>query len=275
MTSFVPRVAPGMGAELNDKFATRLVDRWLGRIAEIEENTHAKMRRAIESGSGMGGTPKSQSKVAGRIREGMRDVLLHSALVTGTRARFKFAIDALWVGPCVDGSAQWLQGNRVIMTKEGVAHRTQYSEFTVAAFTRHAIVRAVQRLNTETTDDLLATVRAAWPSVLLAELVTRDERTLRRGGAWLIPFRAPTQHPDDFAVAVMAGAGESDAHDLFFVKTIITSDQLRMDDQFDPALKLLDAIGQFDMKALMDVVKTDEALAKLAPLFEACRSKGA
>lgn len=262
MTSFVPRVAPGAGAELSDKFAGRLVDRWLDRIFQIEENTLAKMRRFLGNG-GIGGTPKAQTKFADRLRAEMKDVLLHSALQTGKRAKFKFSFDALLVAPHEDNSNPWLMVNRAISTKDGPAHRTVHSEFTVAAFTRHALIRAVQRLGTETTDDLLATVRAAWPAIIRAELITRDTR--RDGDAWLVPFRAPGLHRDDFGVALMASVGE----DKFFVaKTFLTSDQLGLLDQFDPCLRLLNAINP-DAGAGVP----DDTLETLAPLVEACRTR--
>jgi hypothetical protein len=218
-----PIVAPGAGAEIADKYATRLVGQWLEALYAESHSGATALRRHFETPQGrIGGNPIAQRRWAARVERIFGNRLLASRLETGSRARFHLQLDVLLLTnglglPAPPGELAWLAGFRMDVSRTGAkSSGADHLDF-VAAISKHALVRMVQRCGCETAADLHAAFRAAWPVLSRAEEVTREQRKAEPSLVWRVPVILPTMAEP--AIFVVAGPGPADDPRVFFVKT--------------------------------------------------------
>ncbi|HEY8124528.1 MAG TPA: hypothetical protein VIF88_03800 [Methylocystis sp.] len=218
-----PIVAPGAGGDIADKYASRLVGQWLDALyAESHSAAKALHKHFLTREGRIGGNPIAQRRWAARVERMFGSRLLASRLETGSRARFHLQLDVLlptnWRGlAATPGELAWLAGFRMDVSRAGAeSHPAQYLDF-VAAISKHALVRMVQRCGCETAADLHAAFRAAWPVLSRAEEMTREQRQAEPSLVWRIPVNLPTMAEP--AIFVMAGPSPDDDPRVFFVKT--------------------------------------------------------
>lgn len=219
-----PIVAPGAGAEIADKHAARLVGQWLSALHVEARQAGADLHAHFLTREGrVGGNAIAQRRWAARIERIFGERLLASRLWTGGRAKFRLELDvmlpmeAIRRDPVAAGELAWLAGLRMSVRGAGPnSHPSQELHF-VAALSRHALVRMVQRCNCETATDLHAAFRAAWPVLSRVEAMTREQRQREAHLIWKIPVILPTMAEP--AIFIAAGPSPADDPCLFYVKT--------------------------------------------------------
>ncbi|HEY8138773.1 MAG TPA: hypothetical protein VIF61_13100 [Methylocystis sp.] len=218
-----PIVAPGAGAEIADKYAARLVGQWLDALHVEARRAGAALHAHFLTREGrIGGNAIAQRRWAARVERIFGNRLLASRLESGSRAKFNLQLDVMLpmdgLGlTAVPGELAWLAGLRMSVISGGPnSHPSQELHF-VAALSRHALTRMVQRCHCETAADLHAAFRAAWPGLSRAEEVTREQRKAEPSLVWRVPVILPTMAEP--AIFVVAGPGPDDDPRIFFVKT--------------------------------------------------------
>jgi hypothetical protein len=219
-----PIVAPGAGAEIADKYAARLVGQWLEALHSEARRAGAALEAHFRTREGrIGGNAIAQRRWAARVERIFGERLLASRLQSGDRAKFNLELDvmlpmaAIRPDTVAAGELAWLAGLRMSMISAGAnSHPARELHF-VAALSRHALVRMVQRCGCETAADLHAAFRAAWPVLSRVEAMTREQRKSEPSSIWRIPVNLPTMAEP--AIFVTAGPSAEDDPRIFFVKT--------------------------------------------------------
>ena len=218
-----PIVSPGCGDGVADKYAGKLVAQWLAALHAESRSVAAALHAHFETKEGrIGGNPIAQRRWASRVERIFGTRLLASRLETGKRSKFHLQIDVMtpvasFGLKAVAGERAWLAGLRMDVRRSGASSDPEQNLDFIAAVSKHALTRMVQRCNCETAADLHAAFRAAWPVLSRAEEMTREERLATPGSKWRVPVCLPTM--DEPAVFVMGGPSPSDDPRVFFAKT--------------------------------------------------------
>ncbi|MGO9770418.1 MAG: hypothetical protein ACLPSW_12850 [Roseiarcus sp.] len=218
-----PIVAPGAGAEIADKYAAHLVCQWLEALHVEARRAGAAMHAHFLTREGrIGGNTIAQRRWVARVERIFGERLLASRLQSGSRAKFNLEIDVMspMAAICpepIAGELAWLAGLRMSVSRGGAnSHPAQELHF-VAALSRHALTRMVQRCGCETAADLHAAFRAAWPVLSRVEAMTREQRKAGTSLVWRVPVILPTMAEP--AIFIAAGPSSADDPRVFFVKT--------------------------------------------------------
>jgi hypothetical protein len=234
-----PIIAAGMGHELPDHYAAKVVNRWLEHLHEHETRDQLRAIKTTKQGRGIGGTPQAQLRFIERVRKGLGDSLLNISAKTGKRARFSFVWDILQAGAALvdretnwDGTApRWVYMMRSIYRKQGPQSELEEFSFAIAAVSHHALVRIVQRGGVERYADMVKVARVAWHSLCLIELATRYTREEGKQATVLVPFRMPTG-VSDIGAFVVSPNNNSSAMQLTPVATTFISGTMMGDEQY-------------------------------------------
>jgi hypothetical protein len=242
-----PIVAPGAGAEIADKYAARLVGQWLEALHVEARRAGAALHAHFKTREGrIGGNAIAQRRWASRVERIFGDRLLASRLESGSRAKFHLQLDVMLpmdgLGlAAVPGELAWLAGLRMDVSRAGANSHPAQELYFVAALSRHALTRMVQRCGCETAADLHAAFRATWPVLSRVEAMTREQRKAKTALVWRVPVILPTM--TEPAIFIAAGPSPADDPRVFFVKTAFPISFLTPRERAD-AMTLHDAIGE-------------------------------
>ena len=177
------------GLRIDDAFAARLVDRML---TELHKDTLVLYDDLKDARSSFG-NPKGQRRIYNRILKRGHKSLLAGTIQTGTRCRFRLLLDLWDVTPSTfDGSGPlaWLVGSRIDYQSLGPGkHEDDTTE--MAALSRHALERLVQRGAVKTSEDFTSILQRSWILLSLAiHVVLTDKNALPRDGEtqWVLPI---------------------------------------------------------------------------------------
>jgi hypothetical protein len=242
-----PIIAPGMGATLADVHVERLVGQWFDVLAHDGRRDLARFVAFVDhDGASLGGNPVSQRKWANRAARAWGDSLLMLHLATAKRASYEVRLDV-----CAPMAAslpkdkarigsdapkpQWLYSWRFTVTRDGPSTKAHKSFNILAALSKHAIVRLIQRGGVETVAQLREAIVDFWPRLMLVEVLTRERRALAQGDVWFVPVvLASAPEP---LVFVCSGPGVADRDGLFYVKTAMPVSMLKPADR-DKVMRL-------------------------------------
>lgn len=135
---------------------------------------------------------------------------------------------------------------------------TKLSQGIVAGISHHALVRLVQRAGVEKYADVIAVVRAAWASIALVEMSTRDERM--PGETFLVPFNMPCG-------SSALGAFLVTVSNEMMVATTFISGELMGAGQYGASLRFLDAVA-----TMSPATAEDAEFKTLRPFIRAAQS---
>jgi hypothetical protein len=272
-----PIIAAGMGHELPDLYAGKVVNRWLDHIHADEMTNQASTASILAQSRGIGGSPVAQKKFAARIVKGMGDNLLFHSIITGKRANFSIAWDVLHAGGALIERAtdwddtveppRWVYIMRNLLRKAGPQSELQHRHFPIAAISHHALTRIVQRAGVERYADVVKMMHSAWRSLCLVELATRPAREDGDTTAYLVPMRMATGGSDigAFVITPNSGAGLK----LTPVARTFLSGAMMGDRQYSACVELLDMIEQ-----LAPAEMKDAHFEELLPLIMDASSQG-
>jgi hypothetical protein len=117
------------------------------------------------------------------------DSLLSLHLATGKRANYEVRLDVCApmaaslpkekarLGPDAP-KPQWLYSWRFTVTRDGPNTRARKGFHVLAALSKHAIVRMIQRGGVETVAQLREAIVDFWPRLMLVEALTHERRAL-------------------------------------------------------------------------------------------------
>jgi hypothetical protein len=258
-----PIVAAGAGAELDDRWAGRLVDQWWAYLDACMGAADIRAASAVKnSRSGFGGNPKSQIRAFEMLKNSLADVLLASFLRAGKRARYHAILDHLFAFEADE--AKQLICLRRHLYRKGPASELQVRDEMIFTLTRHALIRLVQRGGIERVTDLRIAVRAAWGPLAIVEAATRQLRIDDPNRTWLVPAHVA----DGQGYVAFVCCGSDDPSQPLIVKTVLAEDMLRPDqlNGCDPLLQyfqVTDPLDQWDGQTARDLLKATQSFGRL------------
>jgi hypothetical protein len=270
-----PTIASGMGAELKDIYAAKVVDQWLARVFHEEMRLQRGAMNMLDRTKGIGGSPASQKKFSERLRKSLGPMMLKMAVRAGKRANYAIVYDLLHAGAALEDRAEdwdgqtppkWLHIRRSILRKTGPNSQGESFGFMTASISHHSLVRLVQRGGAENFTDFTTVMKAAHHSLTLIELATRYAREDGDTTALLVPFRMPIGPSDIGCFVVRPSAIPNLSQNSLVATTFLSGVQLRQD-QYVAVVELLDYLNELD-----PAEATNEQFHKLLPLIAQCSS---
>jgi hypothetical protein len=148
-----PSILIDPGLRLDDRTAGHLVDRMLDAL-EFDQKAGYAMLDTTKQNAWLG-NPKSQQRFVKRFVKVMNRCLLFEPDVTyGSSKRFQMIFNLFDVSSGEDGPRN-LSAIQAVFSSKGTRHRVQCVTYPVMFFTRHALVRLVQRTGCRNEFDLL------------------------------------------------------------------------------------------------------------------------
>jgi len=152
----------------------------------------------------------------------------------------------------------------MVIFKEGPRSITRFGTRTAVAFSKHAIMRLIQRGSVHNIDELRKALRYIWKRVADAEMMTSSRRKVAKGEQWLVPIE-PIEDGERL-VAVMRGPSNSQAEQYCYITTFLPWSMIR--EEMKPAiLELDDFLRRHRLEESMELKATYERL------FDAVRSE--
>jgi len=220
-----------MGHTLPEDNLGRVADKWIDAIGETSNSGWGVFDgRKPSVIMDIGGNPESQKKWFTKLINSRKDLLLAVQAEYGKRAKYKLRFDYVSGGdgsmhvlcddnqyrPTFDSKMLVLYSARIM--RKGVSHPPEIEAKTPALFTRHAVIRAIQRAGVHKVEDLVYFLRHIWVRVLLMyPLAYQGEQT------WVIPVRIPTKE-NPIAIAVTPGQDFQDLKPHLVIKTVLPDD---------------------------------------------------
>jgi hypothetical protein len=111
------------------------------------------------------------------------------------------------------------------LTRDGPNAPARKSVDVLAALSKHAVVRIIQRGGVETVGQLREAIVDFWPRLMLVEALTHERRALAQGDHWFVPITLASA-PEPL-VFVCSGPGVDDRDGLFYVKSALSLSMLK------------------------------------------------
>ena len=224
-----PQIAPE--ARMDDYWAGRMVDQMLLALVDDAKKAWdhaASIMKGVDAYKGMG-NPAGQRKIAARISEATKLNRIGAVgLDSGTRHRCYLEY-SLWLPGTMAGSGD--RTPTVLSARTYFYHGTGpnrpplVSYGNVVTFSRHALVRLVQRANCACAEDLVAILSTAYPMFRLAYGASDTGVHMPpydSSKGWLVPICNLTG--DDVIVATLNQMRTDSDWKEPFVKTILDRD---------------------------------------------------
>ena len=205
---------------LPDRIAAMFVDQMLANI--VHANTVLDNRVGFRSGSV--GNPTGQRRFFNALLRNYGDALLGSFLETGTRKRFIMVLDVWTRG--YEETAGWLIGARLQMEGKGPNREADKVCLPMVGFSRHALIRLVQRAKCRRPEDLVTMLRRVWGLSSLLYGLKREDLPGPGHPGWLIPVNGMD---GECVYPVVKGGDGRRGEPILAITTILTRRMLTGD----------------------------------------------